>query len=81
MGKQLAPGVLLTYLHTACTGGLPGGGATHTALGQVPACRLPSLHCEGLPAWIFHFPGISEPLRPTGQAGKLSYATSSSHYR
>lgn len=21
MGKQLAPGVLLTYLHTACTGG------------------------------------------------------------
>lgn len=62
-------------------GGLPGGGATHTALGQVPACRLPSLHCEGLPAWIFHFPGISEPLRPTGQAGKLSYATSSSHYR
>ena len=80
MGKQLTPGVLQSYLHVGLGGGclevvsltLPGAG---------PCRRLPSLYCKMLPARISHFSGIRDPLRPIRPAGKLSYATSSNHYR
>lgn len=58
MGKYLAPGILLDYMHTGL-----GGAATHTAQGQVLACCLPSQHRTGFASLNFCFSTIHEPHR------------------
>lgn len=55
MGEQLAPGVLLNYLHTGLGGGCLEGGAIHTALSHAHVGCLPFLCCKSFARLNFPF--------------------------